>query len=205
MFTNIIEVFKTMKEKDPDIIFKNYYPKKGSYYLLTDDGLSDEIIINEENIPKEFDLIKKLDFYSQVISNNKTWGSAKLKFIFSNNFLSITINKKNLEKLNDNNIDERFNSILKGKSNIKKIKPLIDKDIKPIDINLFEKIKSKMKNIEIDPSEDRIKIFYITDDEKETLDLYENEFKRYLYQYVFLSNNKIIEDEKNYMLPHHIN
>lgn len=100
MIKECIEIFQEELKKDPNLILKSYLPKDGKYILVTmkeneDWALSEPLTIKYDKKTKiidgenslNYDFIKYLDYYSNILDSNKSMDFKKL--IQSSNYYSI--------------------------------------------------------------------------------------------------------------------
>ena len=225
MLAELMDVFSKFKENNPNIITESYIPADGTYVCVDIDTMKITSISNLKYNKKEskLELIedKKLlnklcmyDYNSRLVSIQKPMD--KKKKIHSNNYLSFFIKKDIVGKeLTGGIIDEYYKVLAKPEIKYQSVANSLDlylqvrEEIGEPDEELIDKIHDwimfNIYNVDealgIDMSrKEYLKIFFeYTDDYNRTLELYEQENKRYLTPNVFNSNkynlafeNKII-------------
>ncbi len=174
-----------------------------------------------------YDYIRAFDYYSNIIGTNKALDLPRKK-IHSNQLYSFFVKKETIlkEDLKESVIKYKKNALnpekrYKGKD--MEIYKNIENDLLPIDKETGEKIFSWIEDnitkplilekseeylekffikIEKDKNEDYLKIFFVEDDLDKSLELFRNEYKRYLIPNIYNKNdyNQKIEN-KIYGLP----
>lgn len=212
MLQDCIEIFeKEYKKKGDKLIIDNYIPADGKYILLTlEDGdlkikNEDVVDINYNKKTGEiegrnniyFNDICNYDYNSKLIDMNKPIDIKKI--IHSNNYLSFTIKKENLDngKLTKEIIENYYkvlsNPYLKyTKLKAKQIYQVVESQLEEIDQELLSKIKQwiidnifKLEEIGINiVGKDYLKIFI-----KLPVEKYKSECKRYLIPNIYNSND----------------
>lgn len=185
MIKECLEVYKKLPFVPPEI-------KNSTCYLANiDKGEIRKVDNNSE-------FVKTLNFYSTAISSNKFIDSPKKK-VHSNNMYSVFFKEENYDSVKDTFLNNYYNCLLRIDNKNKKTGP--------IDIEEIEKIRNFLTNnfneVEKTGEDNKyIKIFVVDDNEEETINLYKQEYMRYMYQYVPLKADFVeVIDNKVYTAP----
>lgn len=204
-------------------IIDRFTPKDGTYYLIkikdNDFEAMDPIEIKFNKKTKQLEcsdsfylqLIRSLEYYSKLIDMNKCLD--RKKTIHSNNFLSFAVKKDSIssKKLTIDVINGYYDLFkdmttkYKGKS-LELYKKTVDK-IGEADCELVDRIRAwVLENIwsfdENMDKKDYLKLFFIYDDEEQTVEAYKKEGERYLIPNVYNSNEYNVKvGEDIYGLP----
>jgi len=223
-----LEVFNNMLNVNGDkLVTDGYVPKRGTYRLIemlkngkfniidTFDIYyepKEKVIVNSDK--ENFKLICLLDYYSKLITMNKSIGGAELKKIHSNNYLSLAMKKETITEITDD-ILERYYKILKEPSKKYASKKLslimyeeLEKKIGLPDAALLKNIKDYvlqrkwLEDINLDKKE-YLKVFFILEDRELTKSLYKKESERYTNINIFNSDKSIrrLDDDTIIGLP----
>lgn len=210
MIKEALEPFvKKLEENGDRIITDIYIPEEGTYRIVEIDGYNYEIkktleigkndgngkVLGDNDI--DYPYIRKLDYYSKIINTNKTIHIPK-KDIYTNNYLSLAIKKKDILKGVEDSI-KKYYAILGNpnekykKDNItKEIYDLVEKEIGVPDIdkiNIIQKIVLSgdlWSDIDL-KQRGYLKIFFVFkgNSREEMLKLYQNESKRYILPNIY--------------------
>ncbi len=223
--------FERIYEKTGDrILIDAHSPKDGTYVLVK---IYDDKIKAEQEFEIHFDkknrklcydpedneeFIKMYDYYSALISTNKSIDSEKK--IHSNNFLSFAVKKKNISKKKSN--------ISKKKSNISNVElmmeiikkyyetlrnPKLKYSKNKLTLKLYEEVENEIGTPDIESidrietwikdyifsydadkkngadKEEYLKIFFRFEDEEKTKNMYLKEYERYIFPNLYNNND----------------
>ncbi len=205
MLQKVLKIFEKFYSKyGEDFIIENSSLQK-CHYVLVDIKRGDTIKISDEI----YEYTKKFDYYSKIISTNKTLELPARK-ILSNQFCSFYIKKNNikknfitkaiLEKYRKNTI-KNYNSLEKDyKLEIEKeicryikryfFKYTVEKET--ID-DIFYWIEDNLKEVIENSKYERIKIFFVIENLEYTLNLFRQEYYKYIIWNLQNKNEKNLE------------
>lgn len=193
MIKECLEIYKKLPFVPPEI-------KNSTCYLANID--KQEI----RKVDNKSEFVKTLNFYSTAISSNKFIDAPKKK-IHSNNMYSVFFKEENYDSVKGTFLNNYYNCLLKIDNKNKKTGSIFCKKYDSINTEELEEIRNflttNFDKVE-KTGEDKkyIKIFIVKDKEEETINLYKQEYMRYMYQYVPLKPDfvEIVED-KVYTAP----
>lgn len=213
MLKEALEVFERMLERESGerLVLDSHIPKDGTYRLIEVDGESFRIrktldICNDKKnrtiigeADSDYLYIKTLDYYSKLLEMNKPIDSSKT--IHCNNYFSVAVKKESITsgKL-DSDVIEAYFAILKNpllkyekKAKTKELYEAIEAEIGKPDEELIDTIKEIVLTGNIWEGmdfngKDYIKLFFVFQDEQQTIEAYKRENKRYLIPNIYNNN-----------------
>src|SRR6056297_805343 len=153
MLNQMVEVFKNEYDKlGDDLILDSYIPSDGTYVIVEPKKDKFEIVDTidiridkktntiDRTSSKYFGFILFADYYSQLISMNKSILPGKGKIIQGNNYLSFIIKKESLSnnKLSNEIIDEFYDALENTETKYKKKKKTLE---------LYKKVEKKVGKV----------------------------------------------------------
>lgn len=211
MIDEALEVFKKIYDKEGEkLVVNKHIPKDGTYILVNikSGKIIKTLSISYDKKSKKVDgeldqyygYFRAFDYYSNLVDMNKPMDPKKT--IHSNQIYSFFIKKDSIRenkltksiiegyKKNLLNPEEKYNS-KEAKELYKNIAEKLSKIEKDIVEDIFLWIEDNVNEnlLDNDNKKDYLKIFFVEDNLDKSLELFENEHKRYLIPNIFNSND----------------
>lgn len=220
MLREAMEAFtaKLQKPNGERLVLDAYVPKNGTYRLieLGKDSFrvskTLDIAVDKKNdtiigsTDEDYPLIRSLDYYSKLIEMNKPVDSSKT--IHTNNYMSLAVKKESI--LNGKYTAEVLGSyyetladpLLKygKKAKTKELYQQVESEIGPPDRELIQRIHQIAASGAIWDGMDLngkgyVKIFFVFENREKTLEVYKQEYKRYMIPNIYNNNEFNVRDE----------
>lgn len=230
MLEECIQIFQEKLEAEglERLILDSYIPADGTYVILQEqEGTwkvkEEPAVIKYDKKNKEllgqthsdFQLFKKLDYYSKLIDMNKPIDGKKI--IQSNQYCAFFIKKESLQngKLTNEIIDGYYQVLLNpeekySRPKAKLLYQKVEEMLPPMEEEKVERVRQWIKEnifslekykIPLE-GRDYLKIFFLFGTKTEALERFEREGKRYLLPNIYNNNDyNVFVDDKVYGVP----